>query len=71
MSGIKDVFGGASVNEGRAFQLDTLPEVFDILEKAGCTIVDTAALYGSVSFPRYRCKMYDIPSSTIDRARSC
>jgi len=47
MSGIKNVFGGAAVNEGRAFSdVESLKEPFDILEHGDCKIVDTAALYG-------------------------
>ena len=48
MSGIKNVFGGAAVQEGRAFDVNSLPEVFDILDKGDCSIIDTAALYGTV-----------------------
>lgn len=47
MSGIKNVFGGAAVNEGRAFADATvLSEVFDIMKKGDCNVVDTASLYG-------------------------
>lgn len=46
-SGIKVVFGGAGVGEGRGFQTpEATSEAFDILEKGDCKIVDTAALYG-------------------------
>lgn len=44
-SGIKNAFGGAAV--GRHFATpEAIKEVFDILEKGDCKIVDTAALYG-------------------------
>ncbi|KAK3116045.1 hypothetical protein LTR53_003993 [Teratosphaeriaceae sp. CCFEE 6253] len=48
MSGIKNVFGGAGINEGRPFaDHKLLTEAFDILEKGDCKVIDTAALYGS------------------------
>ncbi|KAF2172491.1 hypothetical protein M409DRAFT_17725 [Zasmidium cellare ATCC 36951] len=47
MSGIKVVFGCGGVNPGRGFSTEeAVKEAFDILEKGGCTILDTARLYG-------------------------
>lgn len=46
-SGLPNVFGGAMVSGDRAFSTpEALHEVFDIMEKGDCKIVDTAALYG-------------------------
>lgn len=48
MSGIKNAFGGATINEGRSFaDPKVLEQALEILEKGDCKIIDTAALYGS------------------------
>ena len=47
-SGIKNVFGGAAVNDNRGFKTnDQVLEVFDIMDNGDCNIVDTASLYGT------------------------
>ncbi|TKA31720.1 hypothetical protein B0A50_01798 [Salinomyces thailandicus] len=47
MAGIKNVFGGAAVNDNRGFTtVDAVKEAFSILEAGDCNIVDTATLYG-------------------------
>lgn len=39
---------GVGINPGYTFgNPDTLKEAFDLLEKGGCSTIDTAALYGS------------------------
>jgi diketogulonate reductase-like aldo/keto reductase len=46
-TGITNVFGGGGIQPQRAFgNVEILKEVFDILEKGDCPIIDTAALYG-------------------------
>ena len=47
MAGIQYVMGTAGINPGRPFaEPGALQEVFDALDEAGCSKLDTAALYG-------------------------
>ncbi|KAI7211347.1 Aldo/keto reductase [Hortaea werneckii] len=47
MSGIKNVFGGAAVNDNRGFTtVEAVKEAFQIMDAGDCKIVDTATLYG-------------------------
>ncbi|KAK4495015.1 hypothetical protein PRZ48_013342 [Zasmidium cellare] len=46
-SGIKVVFGTANINPGYGIgSVEAVQQAFDILEKGGCKVVDTARLYG-------------------------
>ena len=48
MAGIKNVFGGASIQSGRPFgNVVALRELFDVLKTGNCHTVDTSTLYGS------------------------
>ncbi len=47
MSGIKLVFGGATITSGATFgKEEDIKELYDVLEAGGCKAIDTAQLYG-------------------------
>lgn len=46
MSGLKVAFGGAGVGPERTFKdEETCKKLYDVLEKGGCKIIDSAQLY--------------------------
>lgn len=48
MTGIKVVFGGAGISEGRPFSsVEDVKEVLTVLKENGVDTVDTAQLYGT------------------------
>jgi aflatoxin B1 aldehyde reductase len=48
MAGIKNVFGGASIQSGRPFgNVAALRELFDVLKIGNCHTIDTSTVYGS------------------------